>query len=91
MLSLSDHALAALQSQVDALTEENQSLREQVQPPPEVPGDRYELLRLLDRRQLEVTRLTGDLCTQSVGGCVQSVYVGVYMLPTAPPQRNGPA
>ena len=73
MLSLSDHALAALQSQVDALTEENQSLREQVQPPPEVPGDRYELLRLLDRRQLEVTRLTGDLCTQSVGGCVQSV------------------
>ena len=59
--SLSARALAALQSQVDALTEETQSLREQVRPPPEVPGDRYELLRLLDRRQLEVTRLTGEL------------------------------
>ena len=74
-------------------------MQEQVRPPPEVPGDRYELLRLLDRRQLEVTRLTGDLCAQSVGGWVVGqvcpISVGVYMLPTAPlptpPQRNGPA
>ena len=29
---------------------------------PSIPGDRETLLRLLDRRQQEIDRLTGDLC-----------------------------
>ena len=62
VLPCSARALSALQTSIDDLTEEKQTLQDQVRPPPEVPGDRYELLRLLDRRQLEVTRLTGESC-----------------------------
>jgi nucleoprotein TPR len=55
--------ISGLKREVDVLTKENLSLKEQNRPPPEVPGDRYELLRLLDRRQLEITRLTEEWTT----------------------------
>ena len=40
-----------------------QDANERLKPVPSIPGDRETLLRLLDRRQQEIDRLTGELCT----------------------------
>ena len=40
-----------------------QDANERLKPVPSIPGDRETLLRLLDRCQQEIDRLTGELCT----------------------------
>ena len=39
-----------------------QDANERLKPVPSIPGDRETLLRLLDRRQQEIDRLTGKPC-----------------------------
>ena len=39
-----------------------QDANERLKPVPSIPGDRETLLRLLDRRQQEIDRLTGEPC-----------------------------
>ena len=54
-------------SEMEALLSESQEkVRDLSIPPPDVPGaDRQELLRLLDRRQHEITRLSDEWRTLS--------------------------
>ena len=58
-MSLLDE-LEALRNEVEKLKKENSDLSDQCRPLKDMPKDQYELLRLLDRRQLEIARLTGQ-------------------------------
>ncbi len=54
-------AKEALRETQEALQESLETVQELQRPPPEVPGaDRQELLRLLDRRQHELTSLSEE-------------------------------
>ncbi len=51
----------SLQETQEALKESLETVQDLQRPPPEVPGaDRLELLRLLDRRQHEITSLSEE-------------------------------
>ena len=45
-----------------------QDANERLKPVPSIPGDRETLLRLLDRRQQEIDRLTGKPCSTVAAG-----------------------
>ena len=67
MLAKEMESKAAKLSETESLLSEAQEkVRDLSVPPPDVPGaDRQELLRLLDRRQHEITRLSDEWRTLS--------------------------
>ena len=65
-----------------------QDANERLKPVPSIPGDRETLLRLLDRRQQEIDRLTGKPCSTVTAGYSSGVSLSVCVLSCVDEWRN---
>ena len=65
-----------------------QDANERLKPVPSIPGDRETLLRLLDRRQQEVDRLTGKPCSTVIAGYCSVCIIGCVSLSCVEEWRN---